>query len=70
MYRYGVAVVLYIPPHKALSVASAVNPAVSVRRMRGPIARPMAPAAMAAFSSASVKPPSGPTITVIACGGW
>ena len=75
MYRCNVQArccryLLCIPPHNAARVASAVNPAISVRRMRGPIARPMAPAALADFSSASLNPPSGPSITVIACGGW
>ena len=39
----------YIPPHKALSIASAVRPAVSVRKMRGPMERPMALAMLSAL---------------------
>ena len=56
---------LQSPCHRAPSVARAASPAVSVRKIRGPIARPMAPAAMAAFSSSSVDPPTGAAI--LAC---
>jgi len=58
----------YMPPQMALNAASEVNPAVSVRNIRSPIDSASAPCEQAAFSSASVNPPSGPTITVAACG--
>jgi len=64
------AAIRHISPHIAFSVASAANPAVSVRNTRGPIESDSAPCAIARSSSISVKPPSGPIIKASACGGW
>ena len=52
-------------PARLWASVSAATAAVSARRMRGPSGRPAKPDARIAARSSSVKPPSGPTSTVM-----